>query len=121
MTAGVSRSQGSSIAAPEGLSASLSDVALDRASSAAQIVHEASGIVRRWLAGRSDADLAGRALETALSGILSNQGWRGPVAVWIDSVRRTLAVSHRERRSARDDLEEELGHWLFDPDRGLDG
>ena len=121
MTAGVSRSQGASIPAPGDLSASLSGVALDRASSAAQIVHESAGILRRWLAGRSDADLGGRDLETALSGIVSGQGWRGPVAVWIDSVRRTLAVSQREGRSVRDDLEEELGHWLFDPERGLDG
>jgi initiation factor 2B subunit 1/2 family protein len=121
MTAGVSRSLGSSSAHPEGLSESLAEVAADRAASAAQVVHEASGLVRRWLAGRSDAAVAGQALETALDGLVADQGWRGPVAVWIDSIRRTLAFADREGRSSRDVLEEELGHWLFDPERGLDG
>jgi hypothetical protein len=125
MTAGVSRSLGSTraqpVGLPEALSGALAEVAADRAASAAQVVHEASGIVRRWLAGRSDAAVAGEAMETALAGFVADQGWRGPVAVWIDSIRRTLAFAGREGRSARDVLEEELGHWLFDADRGLDG
>ena len=121
MTAGVSRSLGSSSAHPEGLPEALAEVAADRAASAARIVHEASGILRKWLAGRSDPDVAGSAMETFLARFVADQGWRGPVAVWIDSVRRTLAFADRDGRSARDVLEEELGHWLLDPDRGFDG
>jgi hypothetical protein len=120
MTAGVSRSLGSSIAYPEALSTSLAEVAADRASSAAQVVHQAAMVLRKSLAGRSDADVAGRALETGLAGLAADQGWRGPVAFWLDSLRRTLAFAERGGRSVRDVLDAELVHWLFDPDRGND-
>jgi hypothetical protein len=104
-----------------GLRERLRDVASDRASSAAQIVLEASGIVRGWLAGRAEAEIVGPGFESALEDFSADQGWRGPCALWIDSQRRTLAFAADGDRSARDVLEEELGHWLLDDDRGNDG
>ena len=119
MSSGVSTS---SIAPqPAGLRERLVPVVDDRASSAAQVVRESSVVVRGWLAGRSEDEVAGPALEAALEDFAADQGWRGPCSLWLDSLRRTLAFAARNRHPARDVLEAELGRWLVDWERDNGG
>ena len=124
MTSGVSRPLGSSLppsaGPPAGLGARLADVSVDRAASAAQVVLEASRMVRDWLAGRPEDEVRGPALEKELAEFAAGQGWRGPCALWLDSLRRTVAFADALERPARDALEEELGAWLVDEERSFD-
>ena len=98
----------------------LGTVSTDRAGSAAQVVLEAAREVRGWLAGRAEEEVRGPAFERGLAEFESSQGWRGPCALWLDSLRRTVALAAESGRSARDLLEKELGAWMVDDERGND-
>lgn len=90
----------------------------DRASSALELVREASEALLDWLAEEEGAEaawdeLAGL-LEAELVAFDESQGWRGPVAHWLATLRRLLALGRAGSfdAPAREVLAEELGLWL---------
>lgn len=92
----------------------------DRASTSAELVLAACVQARNWVLDQPEAwewERAGLELESELLAFDAEQGWRGPCAVWIDSLRRAWhhgrARSRRgDRVSARGVLAEELDLWL---------
>lgn len=105
---------------PAPLSERLREVALDRASTAEDLVLETAQVVLDWLLQRPDGwswSVAGGELETGLAEWNMEQGWRGPAALWMDTLRRTwYAGSAAHPREAREVLAEELGLWLWSRD-----
>jgi hypothetical protein len=106
----------------------LNEVAADRSASARALVAETTEILLAWVLERpatwSWAE-AGRELESALSLWHAEQGWRGPCAVWIDSLRR--AWHQGSEAPPAGDLPgptawfaEELGLWIWGRDGGLE-
>jgi hypothetical protein len=92
----------------------------DRTSTSEELVLDASRRLRAWLAEQPEAwewERAGRELEAQLRVFDAQQGWRGPCAVWSDSLRRAWhhgrALSRqRPGASARDTLAAEIAVWL---------
>lgn len=103
----------------------LSEVTLDRAASAEKLVLETGDIVLDWVLEQPDKwdfDVAGRDIEKGLSAWSTEHDWRGPCAVWMDSVRRTFHWA-REARAAgglRGVMAEELSLWLWGREPGLE-
>jgi hypothetical protein len=92
----------------------LAPVALDRASSAARIVQETASLLRGWIRDQPhETVLDGRDLERRLSAWADDQAWRGPCALWLDSLRRAWragVAADPERAGGL--LAEELECWL---------
>jgi len=104
----------------------LAEVALDRAATAQELVVETSRLVREWIL-EQDAEWGagstedGAQLEAELAEWNTEQGWRGPCAVWLDSLRRAWHAA-RERRIAADvrsALAEEVGLWAWSTEDAL--
>jgi hypothetical protein len=102
-----------------GLGPRLSAIAGDRASSAARLVLETAGIVRRWVHEHADGPpLTGSMIEAGLVTWAEEQAWRGPCALLLDTLRRTWHVgSVRGPRAAAEALAEELSGWLDEDER----
>lgn len=101
------------------LRATLRDLGLDRRSTSRDLVIETSEALREWVLATGDDwtwDVAGGALESELAPFLVEQEWRGTVALWIDSLRRTFHHGRaRNLLEPRIVIAEELGLWIWDP------
>ncbi len=94
----------------------LHEIAFDRAASSDALVLETARVTLEWLLERPDRwswSAAARELEEGFAEWNAEQGWRGPAAVWFDTVR---GAWHQGRAShpdeAREYLAEEFGLWL---------
>jgi len=87
------------------------------------VVLETAGILHGWLGERHrEAALDGSALEAELSSWGEEQAWRGPCALWLDSVRRTWNLSRSGGpRLAAENLIREMSLWLEDDERDARG
>jgi len=98
-----------------GLVERMRPIARDRAATSRELVHEAARELADWLHGTPDVwDVAAarRDLAAGLGELEATHAWRGPVALWLETLRATLALCEREGGSVRAMLGEELGLWL---------
>ena len=97
----------------------------DRAASAEEVVVETSRTVFEWILSRPEDwswEQAGVEIETELALWIQEQAWRGPCALWLDSLRRTWQWGAgfadfsrpRPRAGPVEVLAEELGLWAFE-------
>ena len=87
---------------------------MDRASPARRIVQETSGILREWLLELPrERRLDGQDLEAELAPWVEAQAWRGPCALWLDSMRLAFAAGEdgTPDATARDPLILEANAW----------
>ncbi len=89
----------------------------DRASTANEVVRGATGVVLDWLAGQPSAtgwDEWMETLDWGFAEFREAQAWRGPVAVWLDTLEALIESGQAGDLdcSPRDALAEELGLWL---------
>lgn len=120
---------------PTRLEENLDPVARDHASSAAELVREASAAVLRWLQDSGDYEDSNAGggsgaewerlrteLTRELVTLTESQGWRGVFARWFDVLDRTLAagLAGEFDAPAREVLAEELGLWLGGQGAGAD-
>jgi hypothetical protein len=88
------------------------------------ITREAAGELRTWLGGRprgwgletTSSQIVGQELEEGWRAWSENHAWRGPCALFLDSLRRTYDLAREGAGSARSMLAEELEHWLAEED-----
>lgn len=107
---------------PERLSSALKPLVVDRASSADALVRELVELFMDWLADHG-AELDWPALQRAwasdIDAFRRSQGWRAPVAHFLDAIDRLPRYARNARLDAapRDVMAEELGLWVdgFDP------
>jgi hypothetical protein len=99
---------------PGDLAGRLHPVALDRAASAARVVQETASLLRGWIRDQpQETVLDGRDLERNLSAWAEDQAWRGPCALWLDSLRRAWRAGvAADPEKAGGFLAEELECWL---------
>jgi hypothetical protein len=98
-----------------GLEQRMRGIARDRASTSRELVHEAARELADWLQGTPDVwdvSAAHRDLAAGLGELEATHAWRGPVALWLETLRATLALCEREGSCVRSTLAEELGLWL---------
>jgi translation initiation factor 2B subunit (eIF-2B alpha/beta/delta family) len=99
-----------------GLPDRLREIAFDRAAPSDALVLETARVTLEWLLERPDRwswSVAARELEEGFAEWNAEQGWRGPAAVWFDTLRAAWhqgRVSHPDE--AREYLAEEFGLWL---------
>jgi len=110
---------------PARLEETLAPVARDHASSAAELVLEASASVVRWLQESGDEqgwEELRSELDRELATLTDSHGWRGTFACWFDALDRTLAagLAGEFHAPAREVLAEELGLWLGGQGAGTD-
>lgn len=98
----------------------------DRASPADALLREASETLFEWVMERplvwswTEASVE---LEAGWADFVSTHSWRGPVALWVDSLRRTVRAGQKAGHpafgaGARQVLGEEIGLWLGGLQRG---
>lgn len=108
---------------PLGLVERLEAIAQDRAAPAARVVQETASVLRGWIRDRpSGSVLDGRELERELAAWADEQGWRGPCALWLDSLRCAwTAAASRDSGSAGElaleELALEMDCWLRSDER----
>lgn len=92
----------------------LHEVARDRAACAREIVQESSRILRDWLLERpEERGRDGADLEAQLAPWVEEQGWRGPCALWLDSLRLAWRVAEEDvEGSAGEALALETMAWI---------
>lgn len=101
----------------------LHEVSRDRASSAREIVQESSRILRDWLLERPDErGRDGAALEAQLAPWVEEQAWRGPCALWLDSLRLAWKAAKHVEGSPGEALALETIAWIEEtgPGAGAD-
>jgi hypothetical protein len=108
--------------ASEELEHGLHAVAEDRGATAEAIVLEAGRLIHAWILARpadSTWAAAGLELERGWASWVAEQGWRGPAALFVDTLRQAWWLGRALERGSptpRELLAEATGLWLWDRD-----
>jgi hypothetical protein len=94
----------------------LAELARDESRTSEAVVLEAAHAIFGWALEHDaswDAGRAGTDLEQGLTELEERHGWRGPVAIFLDSLRLAWRRSAEGSTAPRSALSEEAGFWIW--------